>query len=313
MAAYEEAMTKQDIAPTKLAHIKEGSLRAIAVSYMSSGAFRNLKPRSQETYRGTIERFCKNVDGNGNLYADKPFAGMDRGALVKILGARADNPHAANELLKVLRLLMRHAVEQGWRKDNPARDVKPFRYKTKGHHSWTEEEISRFESTWPIGTRERLALALLLYTGQRGRSDVRLLGRQHLSDTDDPDVPSKKLIRVTQEKTGTDLTIPVHVNLLQAIEATPTEHLAFLTTQYGQPFTSDGFGNWFRKACRTAGLPHCSAHGLRKAAARRIAEAGGSEHHIASVTGHASLSEVRRYTRGVNQKKLAIAAMAKIK
>jgi integrase len=313
MAAYEEVMAKQDTTPTKAAHIKAGSLRALAVSYMSSGVFRNLKGRSQETYRGIIERFCKTKDANGNLYADKPFAGMDRRVLVKILAARADNPHAANELLKVLRLLMRHAVEQGWRKDNPARDVKPFRYKTKGHHSWTEDDISRFESQWPFGTRERLALALLLYTGQRGRSDVRRLGRQHLVDTNDPDVPSGKLIRVTQEKTGTDLTIPVHANLLQAIEQTPTEHLAFLTTRYGLPFTSDGFGNWFRKACRAAGLPHCSAHGLRKAAARRIAEAGGSEHHIASVTGHASLSEVRRYTRGANQQKLAIAAMSKIK
>jgi integrase len=62
-----------------------------------------------------------------------------------------------------------------------------------------------------------------------------------------------------------------------------------------------------------ANLHHCSAHGLRKAAARRLAEAGCSEHEIAAITGHASLDEVRTYTKAVNQKRLAEAAMAKVK
>ena len=62
-----------------------------------------------------------------------------------------------------------------------------------------------------------------------------------------------------------------------------------------------------------ANLRHCSAHGLRKAAARRLAEAGCSEHEIAAITGHASLAELRVYTRAVNQKRLAVAAMAKVK
>ena len=139
------------------------------------------------------------------------------------------------------------------------------------------------------------------------------MGRQHLVDTDDPDVPSGKLLRITQQKTSTDLIIPVHMTLLNVIEQTVSENLTFVTTRTGKPYHPNSFGNWFRDACDKAGLPHCSAHGLRKASARRIADAGGSEHQIASVTGHASLSEVRRYTRGANQKKLAIAAMAKIK
>ena len=162
------------------------------------------------------------------------------------------------------------------------------------------------------GSRERLALALLLYTGQRGRSDVTRMGRQHLVDTD-PDVPSGKLI---QGQATEDRRRPGYSGAREPATSdrkTPSDHLTFITTQYGKPFSPAAFGNWFRDACRAAGLRHCSAHGLRKANARRIADAGGSEHEIASVTGHASLSEVRRYTRGANQKKLAIAAMAKIK
>jgi integrase len=313
MAAYEEALAQQDVTPAEVAGVKPGTLRALAVSYFASPAFSTLSDASKISYRGALERFCKTKDANGNLYGDKPLAGLDRAIIVKILAARADRPRVANRLRVMLAIIMRHAVEQGLRKDNPVREIKPFRIKSKGHHSWTEAEIAQFEARWPIGLRERLAIALLLYTGQRGRSDVTRMGRQHLVDTNDPDVPSGKLIRITQQKTGADLVIPVHVNLLRVIEQTPADHLTLLTTRYGKPFASSSFGNWFRDACRAAGLRHCNAHGLRKANARRIADAGGSEHEIASVTGHTSLSEVRRYTRGANQKTLAIAAMSKIK
>ncbi len=86
-----------------------------------------------------------------------------------------------------------------------------------------------------------------------------------------------------------------------AEEGKPT----FLLTDYGKPFTAAGFGNWFRVRCNEAGLPHCSSHGLRKAAARRLAEAGNSINHIAAVTGHLSLKEVERYTRAADQEKMA--------
>jgi len=60
-----------------------------------------------------------------------------------------------------------------------------------------------------------------------------------------------------------------------------------------------------------AELEHCSAHGLRKAAARRLAEAGCTAHEIAAITGHASLGELVRYTKAVDQRRLAEAAMTK--
>ena len=100
---------------------------------------------------------------------------------------------------------------------------------------------------------------------------------------------------------------------LQAILDTVTDNLTFLTTQFGKPFTSNGFGNWFRNQCNAAGLPQCSAHGLRKAAARRLAEAGCTAHEIASITGHASLKQIAHYTRAADQGRLASAAMEKVK
>ena len=148
-----------------------------------------------------------------------------------------------------------------------------------------------------------MALALLLYTGQR-RDDVVRMGRQHIRDG---------AIHVRQQKTGIEMAIPIHATLQAAIAETPVDHLTLLITQTGKPFSAAGFGNWFRNRCDEAGLSHCSAHGLRKAAARRLAEAGCTMHEIAAITGHASLSEIQRYTRAVDQKRLAASAMEKAK
>src|SRR5437764_4887290 len=104
---------------------------------------------------------------------------------------------------------------------------------------------------YPIGSRARLALALLLYTAQR-RSDVIRMGRQHIRDG---------AIHVTQKKTGVALAIPLHPKLAAIIEATRSDHLTFLVTRDGSPFSRGGFGNLFREWCNEAGLPkECSAH-----------------------------------------------------
>jgi integrase len=198
---------------------------------------------------------------------------------------------------------MRHAVEIGLRADDPTRDVKAIRVKSDGYHSWTEDEIAQFEKRHPIGSRARLSLALLIYTGQR-RSDVVRMGRQHIRDG---------FLHIRQLKTGTELSIPVHADLEAIIAESVAGQMTFLTTEFGKPFTAAGFGNWFREQCDMANLRHCSAHGVRKAAARRLAEAGCTEHEIASITGHASLREITRYTKAADQKRLAAAAMEKVK
>ena len=143
-------------------------------------------------------------------------------------------------------------------------------------------------------------MELALHTAQR-RSDLVRLGKQHIRNG---------RIQIIQQKTGTKLAIPVHPELKAVLDATPSEHLTFLTTAYGQPFTPAGFGGWFRQACDAAGLPKgCSVHGLRKAACRRLAEAGCSASVIAAVSGHRTLKEVARYTNAADQEKLADTAI----
>ena len=102
-------------------------------------------------------------------------------------------------------------------------------------------------------------------------------------------------------------------DLVQALTAAARTNLTFLVTERGAPFTAAGFGNWFRDRCNEAGLPQCSAHGLRKLAATRMANAGCSTDQIKAVTGHKSLSEVARYTKAANQARLARQAMSMVR
>jgi integrase len=208
----------------------------------------------------------------------------------------AKRPESANGLLKVLRAVLGHAVAIGLTAANAALGVKPYRSRNAGgYHTWTEAEIVQFQAAHPLGTRAGLAMALALYTGQR-RGDVVRLGWQHVKDG---------RIVVRQQKTSVALTIPVHPELERALTALPKTNMTFLVTEFGKPFAAAGFGNWFRRMCNVAGLPHCSMHGLRKAACRRLAEAGCSANEIAAVSGHASLREVARYTSAASQRLLA--------
>jgi integrase len=302
MQAYERAMAGQ---PTAIgaARVLPGSMHALAISYYgSSPDYLGMEPSSQRVRRNIIEKFCRETDVNGLHNGDKRAASLQRDHIVRFMAARAGRPESANGLRKALRALMQHAVDIKLRTDDPTRDVKAIRVKSDGYHSWTEDEIAQFEKHHPVGSRARLAFALLLFSGQR-RSDVVRMGRQHIRDDK---------LHVRQLKTGVALALPIHSDLQAIIAETVVGQMTFLVTELGKPFTAAGFGNWFREQCDMANLRHCSAHGLRKAAARRLAEAGCTSLEIMAITGHASLGEIVRYTRAADQKRLADAAMEKV-
>ena len=202
-------------------------------------------------------------------------------------------PHrtAANILRKRLSALVRFAIRQGLVSNNPVTATRPYKVETDGFHAWTEDEIARFEARHPVGSKARLAFDLMLWTGQRG-DDARVMGPQH--------VRSKRLV-VTQEKTGATVSLPILAPLAESIMAARSAALVFLVSEHDRPFSRKGFGNKFRQWCDEAGLRNCSAHGLRKAAARRFAEAGCSNQQIKAWTGHTTDSEVARYTAAADQ------------
>jgi integrase len=272
-----------------------GSLNALCVSYYRSPEYRELAPISQRNRRNVIERF--RVE-----HGHKPVARLLQVHIQGFVDAKADTPEAANVFLKTLRVLLNYAIFIGIIPSNPALGVRGFRSKGDGHHTWTEEEVAQYEAAHPEGSRARLALYLLLHTAQR-KSDVARMGWQHVKgDT----------IAVRQQKTGAALLIPLHPELASALAMANRTNLSILLTERGTPFTSGGFGMWFRKRCNEAGLPQCSAHGLRKLAATRLANAGCTTEEIKAITGHKSASEVARYTKAADQERLARQALNKL-
>lgn len=293
MRAYEKALK---MLPNEIGADRTvpGSMKALAIAWCASSQFAGLRPESQRTYRRLLDGFLAE-------HGHKSVKNLQPRHLMSILDRMADTPAQANALRNVLRQMLQFAFERGWRDDNPARDVKKLRYTKKPFATWSEDDIAAFEARWPVGSRARLALALLLYTGQR-RGDVIRMGPQHVQDGH---------IEVAQSKTGTRLAIPMHPDLQAAIAAHECGQSAFLVTQAGKPFSSGtAFYNWFRDCAAKAGIrAGLAPHGLRKAAARRLAEAGCTPHQIASITGHQTLAEVERYTKEANQKQLATAAI----
>ncbi|MBO1325388.1 tyrosine-type recombinase/integrase [Acetobacter sp. TBRC 12305] len=199
--------------------------------------------------------------------------------------------------------LMQFSRSIGWREDDPTLGIKLKRQRSEGIHSWTEGEIAQYEACWPSGSIPRLALYLMLYTGQR-RSDVVRMGPADISGGS---------LRLKQQKTKTELILPIHAALRAEIDQWRGTGQTFLEASSRRPYTANGFYNVFKGWCRAAKLPErCSPHGLRKAAARRLAEAGCSAHQIAAITGHKRLADVAHYTKAAEQRKMAEDAMSRL-
>lgn len=242
-------------------------------------------------------------------FSDMPLFDMGEEA-IEVLRDRLinlDTPEAANGRLKAIRQVFVWARKAKIVKDNPARDVAYKRVQTDGFYTWTREDAQAFEQRHPLGTKAHLAYSLLLYLGVR-RSDVVALGRQHVRHGRIRFTPKK-----TSTTTGDKLDLPILPALQTAIERSPCGDLTFLVTEHGKPYSVDGFGNWFRRRCREAGLPMCSAHGLRKLGTVLAAENGATDAELQAMFGWASAKVPQLYRRKADRARLADRAMHKIR
>ncbi len=288
-------MAGEKIEPGK-SKIAPGSVADLITLYYQTAAFTRLSDATRQTYRGILERFRAE-------YGDLPVARLEEQHIMVILDKKAATPAAANNLRRMLRAIMKLAKQRKMIKLNPMTEIEPMRYKVKGFKDWSDEEIKLFADFYAMGTRERLALELLLCAAPR-RSDAVRLKRAN--------VTGGRLI-YRQKKTDAEINIPLLPQLEAAIAALPMREKQelFLETQFGEAFTETGFYNWFTDKARKAGVPKGrSPHGLRKACCRRLAEAGCSPHEIMSVSGHVTLKEVERYTKAANRARLANSAIA---
>jgi integrase len=294
-AAKEGQRLRRSVGSTRT---KPRSVSLLVAKWYRSQDFRALEASTQRVYRGVIENFRQE-------HGEKPVHLMQRRHVQAILASKAHVPSAANNLRKRLIQLMDYAIDLEWRTDNPARTTKPYKVSTEGFHTWTETEIAQFIQVHPLGSEAHTAMSLMVYTGA-ARVDAVQLGIWNIK---------KNRLHYRRQKTkktnGRLISIPLHPDLSAVLTLLPTDR-PFICTRQGTARSPEGLGNLMQRWTREAGLPVCSSHGLRKACARRLAEAGATTNQIAAVTGHKTLALVQHYTAAAEREGLADSAFEKL-
>jgi integrase len=291
---------------------KPGTLRWLCQEYLASSSFKGQADQTRRLRRAALDWVCQQKFGKDQA-ADLPFARMAP-KHVATLRDKKTGPAAANSVTHALRALFTWAALPAYRlaTNNPAAQVDLLDSKNpNGFARWTEDDVALYEARHPLGTKARLALDLLLYTGVR-RSDVVRLGPQMerwFTETlaDGSEVQIQKLVFAEtkgRERTVKRHELPILPPLRRSIDATPIGHLVYLTSPSGQPYTVQAFSNWLARQCRIAGLSGRSAHGLRKLSAMRLAKAGGTAHQIMAWHGWTALRMGDVYTREIERAKL---------
>lgn len=287
--AYEAALNEK---PVPQSPHDKGTMGAAIAEFFGSVEFANLKPNSRATYRIVLDPISRQ-------HGHRMVRDMGRDNARKIIeSVGANRPGMANLIRAVLHRFMAYCIKRGLRNDNPVAGIDAYEGGTR--HTWTDDQLAAFENRWPLGTRERLAYASLLYSGQRGGDVVRMARP----------AAKAKTIKVKQEKTGRELILPIHPEWRRAINAYPAKGLSLIHDARGKPIKRPMLTLIIQDAADKAGLPpECKAHGLRKALMRRMAEAGKTVKQIAAVSGHKTLKEVERYTDAADQARLAVDAL----
>lgn len=276
-----------------------GTFNALIAQFYQSVSFVTSADATKRSYRSTLEQFRKE-------YGDLKVATLKTQHVDQILGKIAErSPSQASNTRKRLFQLMALAVKWGYRSDNPMLTADRVKHKAKGYRTMTEADIDLFRSHWPTQSPQRQAFEILLYTGLR-RKDAVHLGRQHIQG-------GEIVTRTSKSGGQVEIRIPIHPDFRSVLDSITHGHLNLIVTVHGAARSDKAFTDWFSEAGKAAGITlQCSPHTMRKAACRRLAEAGCTPWEIMSITGHRDLDEVERYCRDANKTLLSNSAIAKL-
>ncbi|MEM9477055.1 MAG: site-specific integrase [Pseudomonadota bacterium] len=272
--------------------VASDSLEAVAQSFVKSPRVQAWSTNTRKTYLGVLGELRRE-------HGCRSMASLETRHIEAIMATKADRPTAANRIRKVFGMLCKHAMRMGIVAQNVAASAESYRNKGEGYHTWSEAEIARFLDFHRPGTVAHTAFTLMLFTGAARIDSVKLGWHNVVGDR------FEYRRQKTRMQGGVLISIPIGGALATLLSSLPRDRLLFLQTAQGKARKESGLGNLMRAACDRAGLPNCSSHGLRKACARRFAEAGCTPHMIQAITGHKSLAEVERYTKAVVRADLA--------
>lgn len=270
--------------------------------YVIAFAGDKLADSTKRSYRGVIEKFREE-------HGHRPVGTLKPVIIETLIAKKADTPNAANNFRKRLSQLLDLAVKLEWLNTNPVRQTKPLEIEGGGIHTWSEDDIARFYKTHEPGTLPHRVMTLMLWTGA-ARVDAVKLG--WFSIKQKPDGPHITYYRqkTRRHKKPVLVSIPISDDLRAMLDTCDRNAGTFLQTVHGKQRSQKSVTGDMRKWCDKAGLPDCTPHGLRKAIARRLAEAGASASQIGAITGHKTLSEVQRYVEAANRESMAGDGMA---
>jgi integrase len=312
-AAYQVAVTSAPKVKEPQIKVSKGTIEWAWILYKQSGSWQS-KSKATQRQRSNIMKHVLESAGS-TAVSDISDAAVQDG-----VDRRSNTPSQAKNFAQMMRQFFKWLVKNKIIGKNPCDGLElPKRPKTGGFKEWTQDDILKYETHWPIGTRQRVMLDIYAYTGLR-RGDAARVGKQHISKTtvmeSDPQTGEmvevvKKTINLTTEKSqgGTAVHLPLLPVLERTLDASPTGDLAFICTESGRPFAKESLGNAFKDACVAAGVLDKSAHGLRKAAATRAADNGATTHELMAIFGWIDIKEAETYTRNANRKRLAARAM----
>jgi integrase len=264
----------------------------------------NLAPVSKANQTAIAERFLSTqiAAGEATRYGDLPIDELKRRHVREILARWSATPHAAGHILRLLRKLTGTALDAEWIEQDPTYRIK-FRPAFKGWKAWPADVRAAFERKWPLGSTPRTVYALALYQGHR-RGDVAAVRWSDLEAAG---------ASIVQQKTGKAVWIPMHPDLVAALDAAPRRGETVVVTQYGHPFSHKALGMRMQDWTAQASIePGYTLHGLRKTLGKLLAESGATTRQIMAILGHSDIAHAELYTREAEQRKLAIDGMDKL-
>jgi integrase len=302
------------ILPRQGRRSSRGSLGWLIVLYLQSPAFLDNRASTQRPRRTMLEKL-------GAARGSTDIEDITRSVIQDSTATRRETVHMANAWLTTVSNMFEWATQEHLTDPetgksapilaaNPCEFVKRFPAPRRddldgeedGHPTFTDGDLDAFEAAYSHGGHERLIYEVLLCTGLRV-GDAARVGRQHVKDD---------VLRIKTEKTHTPVALRVLPRLKHALAAGPKgldTELAWITLKRtGKAMDKNYLGRLFGEACRKIGLER-SAHGMRKAAARRYIEAGARPEQLKAIFGWETSAMVDRYTKKFNRERVAVKAM----
>jgi integrase len=305
-AAYSAALEGRQVRAEIVRHPNQALPRTLKAAwrlYVQGADWRGLRKTTQNNYVGRAERLLAMpvASGAALTYADVPVADLRRRHIKDLLASMADRPHAGSDVIVILRKIIGVALDQEWILHDPTHRLR-YAPRIGGHRAWTDDERSRFEIHWPVGSTPRTIYALALYTGQRRGDLVRMRWNDFVGDQ----------LTMVQQKTGKRLRLPVLPALREALDGTPRHGEFVLSTEKGAPRSAEGLTNDWMRWTKRAGLEGTTIHGLRKTLGKLLAEEGATTRELMDALGHDAIAHAELYSRAAEQETMAKSAFGKV-